>query len=37
MAVNDPVKVKAANIVSSDIVSFDAGLDYTTIQIVREL
>lgn len=27
MAVTDPVKVKAANIVSSDTVSFDAGLD----------
>lgn len=27
MAVTDPVKIKAANISSSDIVSFDAGLD----------
>lgn len=27
MAVTDPVKVKAANITSSDITSFDAGLD----------
>lgn len=27
MAVTDPVKVKGANITSSDIVSFDAGLD----------
>lgn len=27
MAIKDPVKIKAPNIVSSDLVSFDAGLD----------